>query len=106
MRRATNTFILTFNSPTTLPHMNIGYLRVKVNTYISNPLRCLNCQTFGHGKKLYKAATVYCRCGGKHAEDGCDSSVKCTNCSGPHVASSKECRVWLQEKEIQKVKAE
>ena len=29
-----------------------------------------------------------------------------TNCSGLHGASSRECPVWLREKEVQRVKAE
>jgi len=105
-RRPTNTFILTFNTPTAPPHINIGYLRVKVNTYVPNPLRCFNCQKFGHGNKFCRSETVCCRCSGKHTEEGWENAVKCTNCSRPHMASSKECPVWLQGKEVQKVKAE
>ena len=69
-RRPTNTFILIFNTPTAPPHINIGYLRVKVDTYVPNPLRCFNCQKFGHGNKFCRSETVCCRCSGKHTEIG------------------------------------
>jgi len=43
----TSTFIITFKTP---KYLHIGYLRLPVSTYIPNPLRCFNCQKFGHGK--------------------------------------------------------
>ena len=38
-----NTVILTFASP-----QLAGYMRVPVDPYIPNPLRCFNCQKYGH----------------------------------------------------------
>ena len=105
-RRKTNTYILTFNSCTVPHHITVGYLRVKVEVYIPNPLRCFNCQRFGHGKNTCRNEAVCQRCGGKHAEEGCSNAAKCANCSGSHSASSKECPVWLREKQVQKIKAE
>jgi len=49
-RRNTNTFIITFHSASIPKHIKIGYLRIPVELYIPNPLRCFNCQKFGHGK--------------------------------------------------------
>jgi len=105
-RRKTNTFILTFNTDTAPAHLNVGYLRVKVDRYIPNPLRCFKCQKFGHSSRLCRNEAVCHRCGEKHAEENCSNAAKCANCSGPHGASSRECPVWLREKEVQKVKAE
>jgi len=56
-RRKTNTFILTFNSNTAPAHINIGYLRVKVDWYIPNPLRCFKCQKFDHSSRLCRNYT-------------------------------------------------
>jgi len=105
-RCKTNTFILTFKTATAPTHINVRYLRVKVERYIPNPLRCFKCQKFGHSTRLCKNEAVCHRCGGKHSEESCNNAAKCTNCSGPHSASSKECPVWLREKEVQRVKAE
>ena len=105
-RRKTNTFILTFDTDTAPAHINVGYLRVKVDRYIPNPLRCFKCQKFGHNSRLCRNEAVCHRCGEKHAEENCNNATKCINCSGPHGASSRECPVWLREKEVQRVKAE
>ena len=42
----TNTYILTLNSPATPKHIKVQYLGVKVEIYITNPLRCFNCQQY------------------------------------------------------------
>ena len=49
----TNTYILNFNTPKPPTEIKIGYLITKVETYIPNPLRCHNCQKFGHHKEKY-----------------------------------------------------
>jgi len=43
-KRRTNTVILTLASPQ--PHITAGYMRVPVDPYIPNPLRCFNCQKY------------------------------------------------------------
>ncbi|KAG8274509.1 hypothetical protein J6590_106313, partial [Homalodisca vitripennis] len=34
---------------------------------------------------------------------GCKNDVRCVNCKGKHAATSKECRVYLEEKEVLKI---
>ena len=46
--RPTNTFVFTFNTPELPKIATVGYLRVPVEVYIPNPLRCYRCQMFGH----------------------------------------------------------
>ena len=41
----TNTFILTFRSPNPPTHITAAYMRIPVERYIPNPLRCYNCQS-------------------------------------------------------------
>ena len=43
--------ILTFKSPIIPEAIKVGYLNVKTELYIPNPLRCTMCQKIGHGKK-------------------------------------------------------
>ena len=50
VRRKTNTYILTFNTSTVPKHIKIGFLHTKVEMYIPNPLRCFQCQKYGHSK--------------------------------------------------------
>ena len=60
--KPTNTFVLTFNTPILPTVVKIGFIQVKVDVYIPNPLQCYNCQVFGHHKTsmvdLLYAATV------------------------------------------------
>jgi len=50
-KRRTNTVILTFASPQPPKHITAGYMRVSVDPYIPNPLRCFNCQKYGHSSR-------------------------------------------------------
>ena len=44
----TNTLLLTFNSVVTPKTLKIFYQIIQVELYVPNPLRCVNCQKFGH----------------------------------------------------------
>ena len=39
-------FVFTFNSPVLPSVVKIGFMQVKVDVYIPNPLRCYQCQVF------------------------------------------------------------
>jgi len=107
-RRNTNTYIITFSTPTIPKHLKIGFIRVPVAVFIPNPLRCFKCQKFGHGSKTCKGSITCSTCGQVgHSADSCQGQQpKCFNCSGSHPASSKDCPKWLFEKKVQQVKAE
>jgi len=106
-RRNTNTSIVTFNLPPVPKYLKIGFIRVSVSVYIPNPLRCFNCQNFGHGSRTCKGATTCATCGQVgHGATECHNNPKCVNCAGAHSASSKECPKWVLEKKVQAVKAE
>jgi hypothetical protein len=38
--------------------------------------------------------------------ENCKEEPRCVNCNENHPSSSKQCSVWLKEKEIQKLKVE
>ena len=104
----TNTLFITFGMPTPPAKLKIGYYNVEVKLYIPNPLRCFGCQEFGHSRKFCKKSPKCWKCG-QEGHDGseCSSdSICCVNCKGDHFSSSKNCPVWIHEKEIQRVKAE
>jgi hypothetical protein len=101
----TNTIILTFNKPTVPKVVKVGFLQVKVEVYIPNPLRCYKCQKYGHHEDRCSRSQICGRCGDpSHRESECQATPHCVNCGKEHPASSKECDTWRQEKEIQKVK--
>ena len=104
----TNTLFLTFDMHVPPAKIKIGYYVMNVQPYIPNPLRCFQCQKFGHSKKWCKTQLACWKCGSE-GHDGGDctaETVCCLNCKGDHFASSKSCPVWIQEKEIQRVKTE
>jgi hypothetical protein len=101
----TNTFILTFNTPTPPKDIRAAYLKIDVDPYIPNPLRCFKCQKFGHGKAACGHNTVCARCGQEgHEDSGCEAAPHCVNCSGDHPAHSRECPTWCKQREITSVK--
>ena len=104
----TNTYFVTFATSSPPEKLRIGYYFVEVKRYIPNPLRCFQCQEFGHSKKFCKKQLRCWKCGGE-GHDGSDCSAEnkcCVNCKGDHYSSSKSCPVWIIEKEIQRVKTE
>ena len=107
--KLTNTYVLTFNSPTLPTVVKIGFMQVKVDVYIPNPLRCYSCQVFGHHENKCGRHPVCCNCGEpEHCGPSgvCNKPSKCVNCSGNHPANSKQCPQWEKEKKILKIKCE
>ena len=107
--KLTNTYVLTFNSPTLPTVVKIGFMQVKVDVYIPNPLRCYSCQVFGHQENKCGRHPVCCNCGEpEHCGPSgvCNKPSKCVNCSGDHPANSKQCPQWEKEKKILKIKCE
>lgn len=41
---STNSFVITFGTPSLPTEERAGYIQVAVSPYISNPLRCIKCQ--------------------------------------------------------------
>ena len=82
--------------------IKVGYLKVKVDPFVPNPLRCFNCNKFGHTSQRCKTTVKCQRCGKDKHEEQCDGPQICSNCNGPHAASAKEC----PEKEIQRIRVE
>ncbi|KAJ8043222.1 hypothetical protein HOLleu_10217 [Holothuria leucospilota] len=106
VRKPTGTFILTFTTPKPPTTLKIGYFQVRVEVYIPNPVRCFNCQRYGHFKTNCSRAATCEKCGQEgHAGDTCEGAPHCVNCQGCHPANSKNCPKWVEEKQIQKIKA-
>ena len=102
----TNTLFLTFNRPDLPKEIVVGYLKVKVDLFVPNPLRCFNCNIFGHTSQRCRTAANCQRCGKDKHKEKCDGPQICSNCNDPHAASAKECPVWKKEKEIQRIRVE
>ena len=102
----TNTLFLTFGSPELPKEITVGYLKVKVALFVPNPMRCFNCNKFGHTSQRCKVAAKCTDCVKDKHEGQCEGPKLCSNCNGPHASSAKDCPVWQKEKEIQRVRVE
>ncbi|GBN14547.1 hypothetical protein AVEN_139703-1 [Araneus ventricosus] len=103
---ATKHIVLTFNTTQLPSHIKAGYLRCKVRPYIPNPIRCYNCQRFGHSKAACRGKQTCSRCASvDHIASDCTSiEPRCINCDQPHPADSKDCPHWKKEKQIQELR--
>ena len=98
----TGTHIVTFDSSTLPESVKIACLNIPVEPYIPNPLRCYNCQKYGHSKTKCTKKPICPKCGDDgHQEANCTSPQKCVNCQGAHPAYSRQCPRWQMEKEVQ-----
>ncbi|GBN46438.1 hypothetical protein AVEN_21607-1 [Araneus ventricosus] len=93
--------ILTFDSAKLPENIKAGYMRLSVRTYIPNPLRCFQCQRFGHPKTSCRGTLTCARCAEVgHENNDCTRAEKCVNCKEEHTSFSRNCFAWKQEKEI------
>ena len=101
----TGTIILTFGLPVLPTSVKIGFLRVKVDVYIPNPLRCFKCQRYGHHRMACKRELTCAKCGTTgHEDKECRQKPHCVNCDGDHGSFSRDCPLWKKEKDIQTIK--
>ena len=101
----TNTYLMTFSCASLPQAIKAGYHNIKVEVYIPNPLRCYKCQRYGHGAMRCTNGHICHRCGGnEHEGSDCKETPFCCNCKGSHMASSKECPIWIRETAICKLK--
>ena len=89
-----------------LPHsVLLGWDRVRVRPVQAKPVRCYCCQAYGHKAAACTKTPVCPTCSGDHEPTRqCQQEKKCPACSGPHSAFHPECPVWLEEKEVVKIK--
>ncbi|GFR99320.1 RNA-directed DNA polymerase from mobile element jockey [Elysia marginata] len=85
----TNTFILTFDSPTPPTQIKAGYVKLNVKPYVTTSMRCFKCHRFGHGReKCRRQDPISGKCGKvSHVADNCKNDPHCVNCRGNHAAS-------------------
>ena len=94
----TNMYVMTFSCASLLQDIKAGYHNIKAEVYVLNPLRCYTCQRYGHGAMRCTNGHICHRCGGdEHEGFDCKETPFCCNCKSSHMASSKECPIWIQE---------
>ena len=90
-----------------------GRIRIRCESYRTTPqvTQCYKCQGFNHIAKDCKNAQKCVRCAAAHKSTECPDKnkdslkLKCSNCNGEHVASSKECPKFRDQIKVQADKA-
>lgn len=101
----TKHLILTFSTPTLPKSLKAGYLNCSIRPYIPNPLRCFQCQRFGHSKASCRGNITCARCSAVgHESENCSEPARCVNCQKDHPAYARSCDKFKIEKEIQAVR--
>ena len=103
----TNTYIMTFDQPKIPERIKVGYTMERVEQFIPNPLRCDNCQKYGHHKDNCRGRKVCGKCAQQdpdHHIDNCNNPYKCANYGGDHPVYARSYGSWKLEKEILGIK--
>jgi len=102
---ATGAFIISFNLSVLPEKVKVTTYRCDVRPYYPPPMRCYNCQTFGHITIRCSNKAVCGNCGrDPHSGEECTTPPQCTNCPGLHSPRDRNCPVYLKEKKIQEIK--
>lgn len=101
----TATFILTFNLSQLPTAIDVGFYSCRVRQYVPSPLRCNNCLKFGHKRDQCRGNRICGNCADLyHDNRKCNQMYVCVNCRGDHSALSKDCPVYIDETEIQRIR--
>ena len=94
-----NRFIVTFDKPDLPPILKLTSWKSEfIDPYIPKPMRCLNCQRFGHTKKHCRRPNATCyNCGEDgHTKPECEvHPPRCVNCGGEHTARDRNCPFYV-----------
>lgn len=87
-------------------YIRLYEVKIKVEPYVFPVTQCAKCWRYGHPQKLCPSSKTVCpKCGNNHAN--CEVKVyKCVNCSGGHMALSKNCPLFKKEKRLRELMAE
>lgn len=111
----TGLIILTFASSNLPCEIKIGYQKVSVRPYIPLPMKCNNCQLFGHIAKYCKNPKICFHCSKEYhltSDIGveCMNKANCINCISNkkkdtnHSSKDKICPIFIKYKELQAIK--
>ncbi|MPD01688.1 hypothetical protein E2C01_097227 [Portunus trituberculatus] len=102
IRNSSNMVLLTFVGSTLPDRVNVGPINPRVRRFVSRPLQCFSCYSYGHGKSSCKEAS---RCGNfsalvSHSEEHCNAAAYCFHCRDAHQVCSRQYPRYRMEQDI------
>uniref|UniRef100_A0A182FWK7 Pre-C2HC domain-containing protein n=1 Tax=Anopheles albimanus TaxID=7167 RepID=A0A182FWK7_ANOAL len=97
--------IVTLKKPKIPRKVDFGLYMLKVELYVPRPMRCTMCMRLGHTKKWCKGEQVCAKCSKPMHLNQCNET-KCISCGENHHTLDKNCPVYLDEYEIQRIRTE
>ena len=97
--------LVTFKETQLPGRVFLGAMAFQVREYIRPPLRCYNCQRYGHIADACRGKKKCAKCGGEHEIKECKADApKCPNCGGDHKAAYWGCEHTKKARKVQEVK--
>lgn len=92
------TVSITFLSNTLPDNIQYDLFSYRVFDYIPPLQQCFKCFKFNHSAKVCNGKQRCSICSGEHLYKDCDkqNEICCVNCSGPHLAISKQCPIKIK----------
>lgn len=108
VRKDTETVVIEFQGEGIPKRVMLGVMSYIVREFIPGPVRCFNCQRFGHVATRCRETSRCARCGGNHDYGKCEEGAKpkCCNCGEGHSAAFRGCEMLKKEMVIQKKRVE
>lgn len=102
----TESVLVEFETKEVPKEVYYGFMRYSIREYVPKPMRCYNCQEFGHMANVCKGKRRCARCSGDHEYGKCGEEVrpKCCNCGGNHSVAFWGCEVMKKEVKVQQIK--
>ncbi|MPC67482.1 hypothetical protein E2C01_061659 [Portunus trituberculatus] len=102
MRNSTNVVLLTLFASALPDRVNIGPINLRMRCFVSRPLQCFSCYSYGHGKCSCKEAS---RCGNcsalnSYSEEHCNAAAYCFHCRDAHQVRARQCPRYRLEQDI------
>ena len=102
-----NSLLFLFKASVLPKSVKFGYLSFRVKPFLPNPMRCFNCQRYGHSNtRCHKPR----RCGQCGSEDrnhpdsrSCTEDPQCPHCGESHPVWTRSCEALIREKELLKI---
>lgn len=100
------TVSITFLSNTLPDTVQYDLFSYRVFDYVPPLQQCYRCMKFNHSAKICNGRQRCSCCGGDHIYKECPrpNDLCCANCSGPHLAISRECPIKMKKIEEKKNK--